>query len=234
MDGSNGILLINKPKGITSYDVIRQLKKYFPKKYKLGHGGTLDPFACGLLIILVGKGTKLMQDLNNLDKSYMFKTEFGFETDTQDITGKIITKTNTKLTQEEIEHEIEQKFIGQYLQTPPSFSAKKIKGVPSYKYARKGEIKKLEPKLVNISSFKIIEYNWPNVTFNATVSSGTYIRTLVVDLANNLNSCATTVELKRYKIGRFELDQAIPITEIDEKIIKENLISLDMINEYLK
>ena len=216
----DGILLINKERGITSYDVIRKLKKILPKGQKIGHAGTLDSFATGLLIILLGRSTKQMNMILQLEKEYIVKGEFGYSTDTQDITGKKIS-VDTELSQiseEEIRNEIERKFLGSILQMPPQFSAKKIKGKKAYEYARKGEKVNLKPKEVDVYQFDIVNYDWPMVSFKIVCSSGTYIRTLVNDLGINLGTYATAVELERTKIGKFLLKDALKSEDIGEDV----------------
>lgn len=227
----NGILLIDKPKGITSYDVIRSIKPFFPPKYKIGHAGTLDPFATGLLIILVGKATKQMDRILSLHKKYSFIAEFGYSTDTQDITGEVICRDDKRITEEEIKNSCES-MIGEYMQQPPIYSAKKINGTASYKLARQGENPVLEKKKVEIFSFNVKNYNWPKVSFEATVSSGTYVRTLVIDLASMHKTYATTIQLTRNAIGKFRVEDSINIEDISPSKIKDNLISIEKLDEY--
>ena len=223
----NGILLINKEKNITSYDVIRKLKKVLPKSQKIGHAGTLDPFATGLLIILLGKYTKQMVNILGMEKEYIVKSEFGYSTDTQDITGtKVkIFEEFKKIEKEKIEEILQQKFIGKILQTPPQFSAKKIKGKKAYEYAREGKEVKLAPKEVEIKSFEFVNYDWPLVQFNVVCSSGTYIRTLVNDLGEVLDTYATAIELKRVRIGEYKLKKALNSKDIEKDIDLELLES---------
>lgn len=226
----NGILLINKQKGITSYDVIRKLKKVLPKGQKIGHAGTLDPFATGLLIILLGKYTKQMVNILNMEKEYIVKAEFGYSTDTQDVTGKKVNVSEElkKIEKEKLEQILQKEFIGNILQTPPQFSAKKIKGKKAYEYARKGVEVKLKPKEVTIKKFNIVEYLWPYVSFNIICSSGTYIRTLVNDLGEFLGTYATAVNLERVKIGKYSLTKALNSEDIKEGMgLKSILIKND-------
>jgi len=216
----NGILLINKQAGITSYDVIRKLKRVLPKGQKIGHAGTLDPFATGLLIILLGKYTKKMVEILEMEKEYVVKAEFGYATDTQDVTGKKISEiANLKVVkQTEIEKLIKENFIGKTSQVPPQFSAKKIKGRKAYEFAREGEEVKLKPNLVTVQQFKIIKYDWPIVSFKILCSSGTYVRTLVNNLGELLGTYATAVELKRTRIGEYTLENAIKSEEVSEGV----------------
>lgn len=228
----NGILLINKEEGITSYDVIRKLKKVLPKGQKIGHGGTLDPFATGLLIILLGKGTKLMNQIHSLKKEYMVKAEFGYATDTQDVTGEKIEvcENLVEVSKDKIESVIKGKFLGEIYQTPPMFSAKKIKGRKAYDLAREGKEVNIEPKKITIHFFGLVHYDWPYSTFFVSCSTGTYIRTLVNDLGNEIGTYATAVELQRTKIGDFNLENAIKSEDISLEngdYLEENVINLE-------
>lgn len=228
----NGILLINKEEGITSYDVIRKLKKVLPKGQKIGHGGTLDPFATGLLIILLGKGTKLMNQIHSLKKEYMVKAEFGYATDTQDVTGEKIEvcENLVEVSKDKIESVIKGKFLGEIYQTPPMFSAKKIKGRKAYDLAREGKEVNIEPKKITIHFFGLVHYDWPYSTFFVLCSTGTYIRTLVNDLGNEIGTYATAVELQRTKIGDFNLENAIKSEDISLEngdYLEENVINLE-------
>lgn len=228
----NGILLINKEEGITSYDVIRKLKKVLPKGQKIGHGGTLDPFATGLLIILLGKGTKLMNKIHLLKKEYIVKAEFGYATDTQDITGQKIEvcKNLEKIAKSDIENVIEAKLLGEIYQTPPMFSAKKINGKKAYDLARQGKQVSIEPKKITIHAFKLINYNWPYSTFFVSCSTGTYIRTLINDLGDEIGTYATAVELERAKIGSFDIKDAFNSEDIsleNNQQIVDNVINLE-------
>lgn len=216
----DGILLINKQAGITSYDVIRKLKRVLPKGQKIGHAGTLDPFATGLLIILLGKYTKKMPEILEMEKEYVVKAEFGYATDTQDVTGrKTMEVADLKYVKESKTRSlIEENFLGEIKQIPPQFSAKKVKGKKAYEFARKGKEVKLQPKAVTVKSFEIINYDWPFASFKITCSSGTYVRTLVNDLGELLGTYATAVELKRTRIGEYTLENAIKSEEISKDL----------------
>lgn len=225
----NGILLIDKEEGITSFDVIRKMKRLLPRKYKIGHGGTLDPFATGLLVILLGKGTKQMNNIHALDKEYIVKAKFGYETDTQDHTGKTIEESEVVVSQEDIEIALKP-FIGEIDQMPPKYSAKRVKGKRAYDLAREGKEFELQPKRITVHDYSIVEYNWPEVTLKATVSTGTYIRTLVVDLARSVKTFATATELSRTRIGDFKVEDAFPSTDIDDLKIEDRIIDLEDLN----
>jgi tRNA pseudouridine55 synthase len=216
----NGILLINKEKDITSYGVIRKLKKVLPKGQRVGHAGTLDPFATGLLIILLGKYTKQMIKILEMEKEYLVKAEFGYATDTQDPTGKKIKEVRDleQISKRKIQKVLEKKFTGVISQIPPQFSAKKIKGKKAYEYARNGKKVNLRPREIEVKDFKVVNYNWPLVQFRVVCSSGTYIRTLINDLGEELGIYATAIELERVRIGEYTLDEALDSKDIVESM----------------
>ncbi len=227
----DGILLIDKEKDLTSYDVVRKLKRILPKGQKIGHGGTLDPFATGLLIMLLGKSTKQMQNILGMEKEYLVQAEFGYATDTQDVTGEKtnISKDLKKISKEQIQKTVEKNFLGTVLQTPPQFSAKKIKGKKAYEYARKKQWVELESKKIDVKKFDVVDYDWPVISFSVVCSSGTYIRTLIHDLGRKLRSYSTAINLKRIRIGKQTLEEAIDSEHIDEGLdlnfLKSKLLS---------
>lgn len=229
----DGILLIDKEKDITSYDVIRKLKKVFPKGQKIGHAGTLDPFATGLLVILLGKATKLMNLIHGFDKEYMVKAEFGYATDTQDNTGKIINQNINIVPRGVIESTVSEYFTGNISQVPPMYSAKRINGKRAYDLARKNEQFELQPRAIEVTKFQIANYVWPVITFDISCSTGTYIRTLVDDLGKKVGTYATAQELRRVRIGDFEVIDAVTSQQINENI-KNSIIEIDKVNEILK
>lgn len=230
----NRILLVDKPKDITSFDVIRKLKRILPKKTKIGHAGTLDPFASGLLIIGIGNALKeFNQKFIKLDKEYIVTAKFGEITDTLDKTGKVIKSCSfDQINQDKLEKAIKE-FSREYLQIPPIYSAIKYCGKPLYKYIRENKLsqKELEnivkdkAKIVSLYNLELLDYDAPFFEYKAHVSSGTYIRALTNDIANKLNSCATTYELIRTKIGNYHLNQAIELNKINtQEDIASNLI----------
>lgn len=232
----DGLLLVDKKKDITSYDVIRRIKnairvsdKYLESKPpKIGHAGTLDPFASGLLIVLFGKATKMTEKIHQYSKVYTVTAEFGYETDTQDSTGKVVARDidNSALEESDLSAEIA-KMTGEQFQTPPSYSAKKIKGRPAYLLARKGEAVLIPPKKIEIFKFELVESAWPKVSFTLEVSTGTYIRTVVADFAKRLNRHATAVELLRSSIGPYRLEDSISVDSIlSLSDIESNLIKV--------
>ncbi len=210
----DGFLLINKAKGMTSHDVVYRLKKKL-KTDKIGHTGTLDPFASGLLILCIGKATKLQSLFLNLDKSYEGVLQFGKHYDTLDVTGTVIEEKEVNLSVDQINRAI-QSFIGTYDQLPPMYSALKINGQKLYELARKGIEIERETRKVNIYDFKMLSsYQNDSFSFFASVSKGTYIRSLASDLAHELNTVGALKELKRLSIGDYNLNQAKTIEEVE-------------------
>jgi len=223
-----GLVLFNKPRGYTSYQVVEFFKRKTQKK--VGHGGTLDPFAEGLLILGIGEYTKaLSKFLKESIKTYIAEITLGARSTTYDIEGEI-TQTDADLTQinEEKIKEVIDSFIGEIEQVPPPFSAVKIKGKPAYLLARKGKKVYLKPRKVKIYEIKILDYNWPAspsqggpvLKIEVTCSSGTYIRSLANDIGEKLKVGGYLSELKRTKINEFTLDQALTFEDIEKDFLE--------------
>lgn len=207
----DGILLIDKHEGETSYDVVKKAKHAFNarKALKVGHAGTLDPFATGLLVILLGQGTKLSNFLMAGEKKYLATMRLGVETDTLDPTGRVVrTSVVPKLTPAEIRNKAKA-FVGNIEQTPPRFSAVKYKGTRAYQLARKGLDVDLKKRIVSVSSLQILSVQLPDVTMKVTCSRGTYIRSLAADMARELGPGGHLVSLRRIAIGSFEVSNAL-------------------------
>lgn len=210
----DGIILINKPKGITSYDVIRKAKKIF-KTTKIGHTGTLDPFAEGLLILCVGKATKLSNKFLDANKGYEGTIIFNNHYDTYDITGNIINSDDKIITYDDLVN-VSKTMIGKYMQMPPIYSAIKIDGKKLYEYARKNIEVTVNPREVEIFELIIKDLNLKNeFIFDTDVSKGTYIRSLAVDIATKLDTYATLKTLKRTKIGDINLNEAVDLEDLN-------------------
>lgn len=222
----NGFLLINKPEGITSYDVIRRLKPFLPKKTKIGHSGTLDPFATGLLIIAIGRHyTRQLNTLLNLDKTYQAEITFGTNTDSYDIDG-VITYTHPKkivLTENDI-FPVINKFKGTIEQTPPIYSAKKVNGKPAYKHAREGTAIELKKAIVTIYEITLNKLNENRMDISIHCSKGTYIRSLAHDFGEALSIGAHLSKLNRLAIGNISLDIAIDLNNINSETLPSYLI----------
>lgn len=211
----DGIVLINKPRGITSYDVVRQAKKIF-KTTKIGHTGTLDPFAEGLLILCVGKATKLSNMFLDANKGYSGTIIFNNHYDTYDITGNIVASDDKVITYNEVSNAANN-MLGKYLQMPPIYSAIKVDGKKLYEYARKNEEVKIDKRPVEIFEYNIHDLGLNNeFAFDTFVSKGTYIRSLTVDLATNLKTYATLKTLVRTKIGNISLEDAVNLEKLTD------------------
>ncbi len=208
----DGLLLIDKPAGISSHHVVGLIRKRFGIS-KVGHGGTLDPEATGLMLILTGKGTSLSNRVMGCDKKYEGEILVGTETDTQDLEGEVVSELPYDLvTHERLQAEAK-KLTGDIYQTPPMASALKKNGVPLYKLQRKGETVEREPRLIHVYSFKIPEYDAPVGKFEVICSKGTYIRTLCHDLGQALGCGACMKSLRRTQCGKFDISESIPLDD---------------------
>lgn len=225
----DGIILVNKEKGMTSRDVVNLVSRVCHTK-KVGHTGTLDPMATGLLVICVGRATKLVEVLTSHQKEYVTSMMFGIKTDTKDITGIILEQSKSYMTKEQIEKVLHD-MTTTYQQEVPIYSAVKINGKKLYEYARNGEQIDLPKREVTIEKLQMIDWQEQDqkLTFLAQVSKGTYIRSLVEDIASHLNTIGTMTELMRTKVGNFSLDRANTIAEI-----KNNSFKVYTIYEVLK
>jgi tRNA pseudouridine55 synthase len=205
---ADGVLLIDKPSGCTSHDVVDYVRNRFHFK-KVGHCGTLDPLATGLLMLVIGKATKIQDLLMAEDKEYAGTMELGKTTDSQDADGKVLeTKPVPPLTAEEI-HAAFKKYTGDFYQMPPMVSALKKQGVPLYKLARAGKTVEREPRLVTISSYLIDEIALPLIRFRIQCSKGFYVRTYCHDIGQDLGCGAHLVQLSRLKSGNFSLQRSM-------------------------
>lgn len=207
----DGILLVNKPKFITSNDLVIKVKKHL--KEKVGHTGTLDFAASGLMILTVGKGTKFTQYFQKLDKEYLAEGKLGEMTDTYDSQGRVVEKKEVNINEEDLTNVVKS-FEGQHYQYPPPFSAKRISGTRAYKLAKKGLDLQLKPILVNIYNIEIIDINLPYFKIKVSCSSGTYIRSLIKDIGDKLGCGAYMSDLVRLKIGKFDLKDATTLEDI--------------------
>ena len=212
----NGYLLINKPKGPTSHDIIYRVRK-IAKTKKVGHTGTLDPMATGLMVVCIGNATKAADYITNGNKAYLATMKLGFVSDTLDSTGTITPLPKKEITKEEIRN-VFTSFLGEYDQIPPMYSAKKIDGKKLYELARKGETVTRKAVRVSILQLDIHAIENDTVTFYVECSKGTYIRSLIDDIGKQLNYGAVMTELKRVKSGQFSLDtsKAYTLEELEE------------------
>lgn len=224
----DGILLIDKPSGWTSFDAVAKvrsvLKQSGVKKPKVGHTGTLDPLATGLLVLVVGAYTKRAGEFSKLDKTYEVTMKLGETSSTGDEEGEKTAVSAEKPSQAAVEAAMSG-FIGEIEQIPPQFSAIKVDGQRAYKLAREGKEVKLEPRKVTIYAITDIGYSYPELTFTAKVSSGTYIRTLVEDIGVKLGTGAYMTALRRTEVGAYRLANAHELTPLDAKILEERLLT---------
>lgn len=225
----DGIIVINKEKEYTSHDVVAKLKKKLNIS-KVGHTGTLDPNATGVLPILIGKGTKFSKYLINHDKIYEVELELGKKTDTADIEGKVIEEKNVdeKYIKENLLQVLES-FVGKQEQIPPMYSAIKKDGKKLYEYARAGEKVEIEPRKIEIYKIDLNKYDKNIISFVVSCSKGTYIRSLCEDIAEKLNTLGYMKNLKRLQVGKFNIRDAVYIDDIDLKNVNEHLITLEEI-----
>ena len=227
----DGVLIINKPKGFTSHDVVNILRKALNTK-KIGHTGTLDPNATGVLPILIGKATKISKYLIEHNKTYIATISLGEKTDTGDGQGNIIEKDLNfqNISCKQI-GDVLKTFIGKQKQIPPIYSAIKINGKKAYEYARKGQTVELEPRDIEIYSIDLIKIENNEITFEVSCSKGTYIRTLCEDIAKKIGTIGYMKELTRTSVNEFKLGNAVTIDEIKENslIVKEKVINIETI-----
>lgn len=214
-DQPEGIFLVDKPQGITSHDVVARMRRVFRIK-KVGHAGTLDPMATGLLLIMIGKATKISQFLMSHDKEYTGTVRFGQSTDSQDADGEIVEERPVpELTEAELlEHMAT--FLGDQYQTPPMYSAKKVNGQALYKLARKGITIEREARVINFSRFELTNFELPHASFLVGSSKGAYIRTLAHDLGERIGCGGHLCELRRTAVGKFRIENAVTLEEIEK------------------
>lgn len=210
----NKLLVVNKTQNLTSRDVVNKLSKVFKYK-KIGHTGTLDPLATGVLVCLFGKYTKLVDLLTSMDKEYIAQIKLGIKTDTGDITGKVIETQTYDFSEEDI-IKVFNEFPKRYLQTVPKYSAIKINGKRLYEYARNDIEVELPKREVNIYSLELIDFHEDIITFKTHVSKGTYIRSLIEDLCENLKTVGTMYNLTRTKQGNFDIKDSYTLSEIEK------------------
>ena len=224
-----GIIVVNKPKGITSFDVIRKLKKILKTK-KIGHTGTLDPLATGVMLMCVGKVTKLASDLEAKDKVYIADFDIGYATDTYDIEGKKIAENIIDVSKEDLEQSIK-KFIGNIKQVPPMYSAIKIDGNKLYHLARKGiEVERPE-RDVTIEYINLLDFKDNKAKIETKVSKGCYIRSLIYDIGQDLGTYATMTALQRKQVGDYSLEDSYSLEQIEEMVLNNDFKFLKTVEE---
>ncbi len=223
----DGIIVINKEKDYTSHDVVAKLKKKLNIS-KVGHTGTLDPNATGVLPILIGKGTKFSKYLINHDKTYKAQIELGKKTDTADVEGNVIEEkpVDTEYIKQNLVQVLES-FVGKQEQVPPMYSAIKKNGKKLYEYARKGEKIEVEPRKIEIYKIELVKYNEKNIEFIVSCSKGTYIRSLCEDIAEKLNTVGYMRNLERLQVGEFNIEKSVLIDDVNTENIEKYLYTLE-------
>lgn len=220
----DGILIVNKPQGMTSHDVVDFMRKTFALK-KVGHAGTLDPMATGVLVMLIGKSTKASGELINDSKEYYAEMILGADSDTGDAWGKLSPRNEIVKPKKDDIEAVFKRFTGPIEQIPPAYSAIKYKGKKLYELARKGIRVILDPRKVHINKLEILDIVLPRITFKVECSKGTYIRQLCVDIGSSLGYGAYLSKLNRTRSGIFSIDEAIGIEEL-KKMSREGLEGL--------
>jgi len=222
----DGILIINKPKGRTSHDIVSKVKKIVNNK--VGHTGTLDPNATGVLPLLIGKGTLCSQYLMEHDKIYEVVLKLGLKTDTADIEGNVIEEKEVLLSNlnEKNIREVLKSFLGKQEQLPPMYSAIKVNGKKLYEYARQGKMVELKPRSIEIYKCELKQINLEEkeICFTVHCSKGTYIRSFCEDIANKLETVGYMKCLNRIKVGKFDIERSITVQELEENISNEEFI----------
>jgi len=228
----NGIIIINKAKNISSHDVVNKLRKIFAQK-NIGHTGTLDPIATGVLVMCLGRATKIAEYISSETKKYHAKIKLGIRTDSFDLTGKIISLDKFIYDQEKFNKTLE-KFRGEYLQEPPMFSAIKKNGKRLYELARAGIKINLTKRLVRIDKLDLIKFIFPDeAILNITCSKGTYIRSLCEDIGRELKCGAALSDLNRIQVGKFKLKDSVNLDQ-DLEILKSKIIKIEDALEFKK
>ena len=229
----DGIIVVNKPKGCTSHDIVYKVKKI--TNSKVGHTGTLDPMATGVLPLLIGKGTLCSKYLINHDKIYQAKIQLGQKTDTADAEGEVVEEQEVGNLSEVGIKQILNTFIGKQEQMPPMYSAIKVNGKKLYEYARKGQTVEIQPRQIEIYDIKLMELDKKNnqLQFQVSCSKGTYIRSLCEDIAKRLGTVGYMCELNRVQVGDFNISNSVTVEELQENIdeVDRHLISLERLFE---
>jgi len=230
------VLLVNKPADVTSYDVVRQVRKIFQVR-KAGHAGTLDPFATGLLIVCLEEATKIVRYLVERPKEYVAVMKFGEATDTQDYTGTVLERREIPARASEILERIFSRVIGDIQQIPPMYSAKRVQGQRLYEFARAGDDVARAPHTVTIHEFEVLEQALPYLRFRVVCSKGTYIRTLAHDIGETVGCGAHLTELTRTRIGHFSVDDAFSLESLAQLTkrlaLERRLISINQALSFL-
>ena len=225
IEEKSGFMLIDKPKDWTSFDVIAKLRGLTGIK-KIGHAGTLDPIATGLLLVAISRqATRQLSDYVKMDKVYITKIKLGETSDTYDATGEIVVMKNLENISLDSVEQVIKKFVGNIKQTPPMFSAKKVKGKRLYELARQGKTIERQPIDIKINNIRLLDYSFPYLELEIACGSGTYIRSLTADIGEVLGIGAVMYELRRTQVGNFSIKQATRLEQLDKNNWTNFLIS---------
>jgi tRNA pseudouridine55 synthase len=230
----SGVIVVDKPPGITSRRAVDRVKRAFGVR-KAGHAGTLDPDATGVLIVCLGRATKLFRYLTEGEKEYIGTITLGVETDTQDASGRVIKESEVNVTEEQVK-EVAFGFVGEITQIPPMYSAIRVNGRRLYKLARRGQEVERPPRKVTIYELEISRIELPEIDFRVVCSKGTYIRTLASDIGKRLSCGAHLSRLRRIRSGPFTLEMALPLEKIesDPQLAYQYLLSIEEVLEILR
>ena len=227
----DGIICVNKPQGITSFDVVRKLKRILKEK-RIGHTGTLDPMATGVMVVCVGRATRLVQDIEGYEKEYLATFQLGYKTDTYDREGTVTERSEMEKPDENMLKEALSTFLGDIRQVPPMYSALKIDGKRLYDLAREGITVERKARDVKIKSLDLKEYDGESGKFLCKVSKGTYIRSLIFDLGEKLGTFATMTDLIRTEVGKVKLQECFTLEEMEAMAEKGDLSFLQGVEEF--
>lgn len=232
----DGVLSLDKPAGLSSAAAVARVKRLLPRKTKIGHAGTLDPFATGVLLLLIGRGTKRCEQLMDQPKQYEATVKFGATAATDDPESPEIPWRSEggpseirPVSQETIQQALSG-FIGEVLQRPPAYSAMKIGGRRAYQLARQGQPIEMQPRLVRIDRLEVLNFAWPHLRLRINCGRGTYIRALARDLGAALNVGGYLTQLRRTRVGPYSVDSAVPLGELTLQIIQERLQPLESVD----
>ena len=229
----DGLINVNKPQGITSYDVIRFLKRTFHPREKIGHAGTLDPLAEGVLLVCLGQATRLSPALMGLEKEYMATLLLGVETDTLDSQGRVMAEHPVEVSPEQVK-KVVFSFQGEIQQVPPSVSALKYQGMPLYKHYRKGRPVIPAARTVMIREISVLKIDLPRVEFKVVCSRGTYVRALCRDIGQKLGCGGTQIALRRTRIGPFRIEESFSLPEFEKKGLAAVVLPLPVVVQKLE
>lgn len=225
----NGLFLLDKPKGPTSHDMVLHVRRQLPRGAKVGHSGTLDPLATGLLVMLIGAATKLAEKLQKLPKVYSGRVRLGTATDSGDLAGRIIKESPVPEVDESRIRDGMDRLLGELRMPPPMYSAVKHQGKPLYDYARKGLSVPLKERTCQVKRWDLLEWRSPEIGFRVHCSHGTYVRSLAELLGKELSCPAVLSELRREKIGAFEVEQSLPVERVNAASLAAKLIPMSAV-----